>query len=126
MYPSIISSGNDITPMGHELVGNVVETGDKVKGIKPGDRVVCNPLTHCSSTGFKECPSCRNKNFQHCYSLTGIGDGSKLEEAIKSKGKLGGFGGGGFSEYMVGFEGQFYKVLQHPSYRNRREAAEDS
>jgi 2-desacetyl-2-hydroxyethyl bacteriochlorophyllide A dehydrogenase len=33
------------TPLGHEPAGEVVEVGDRVEGIRPGDHVVINPIT---------------------------------------------------------------------------------
>jgi 2-desacetyl-2-hydroxyethyl bacteriochlorophyllide A dehydrogenase len=33
------------TPLGHEPAGEVIEVGDRVEGIKPGDHVVINPIT---------------------------------------------------------------------------------
>jgi 2-desacetyl-2-hydroxyethyl bacteriochlorophyllide A dehydrogenase len=33
------------TPLGHEPEGEVIEVGDRVEGIKPGDHVVINPIT---------------------------------------------------------------------------------
>jgi len=34
------------TPLGHEPAGEVVEVGDRVEGIRPGDHVVINPMAH--------------------------------------------------------------------------------
>ena len=33
--------------MGHELAGIVVETGEDAAGLKPGDRVVMDPVISC-------------------------------------------------------------------------------
>jgi 2-desacetyl-2-hydroxyethyl bacteriochlorophyllide A dehydrogenase len=33
------------TPLGHEPAGEVIEVGERVEGIKPGDHVVINPIT---------------------------------------------------------------------------------
>jgi threonine dehydrogenase-like Zn-dependent dehydrogenase len=33
------------TPLGHEPAGEVMEVGDRVEGVKPGDHVVINPIT---------------------------------------------------------------------------------
>jgi threonine dehydrogenase-like Zn-dependent dehydrogenase len=41
------------TVMGHEFLGEVVETGDGVHGLEPGDRVVSPFTTSCGA-----CPSC--------------------------------------------------------------------
>src|SRR5437764_6137147 len=36
----------DATPLGHEPAGEVVEAGNRVEGIRPGDHVVINPMAH--------------------------------------------------------------------------------
>jgi threonine dehydrogenase-like Zn-dependent dehydrogenase len=103
------SSENPIS-MGHETIGTVMETGTAVTNIKPGDRVVYNPIGRCSVYGFDPCPSCRIGNYQHCFCLVGIGDGSDLEQKYGGREKFRGYGTGGFGEYLVGMERQFYKL----------------
>jgi len=56
------------------------------------------------------CPSCRRGNLSGCQCLVGLGDGTELEEHYGGHGRFGGFGGGGFCEYSVGFEKQYFKV----------------
>ncbi len=73
--------------MGHELSGEVVEVGADVKDLKPGDRVVLDPVFACG-----ECPTCK-KGYQNvcanvkCY-------GVQME--------------GGFKEYIVEDQKHFY------------------
>ena len=40
------------TVLGHEFVGQVVETGPGVKNISPGDRVAANCITFCGQCWF--------------------------------------------------------------------------
>ena len=47
--------------MGHEFVGEVVETGDAVKGIAVGDRVTASPLQPCN-----ECARCAEGRYNLC------------------------------------------------------------
>jgi threonine dehydrogenase-like Zn-dependent dehydrogenase len=113
LYASIMASPVNPIPMGHEAIGTVAEVGPAVRGLRPGDRVVYNPVARCSFYGFKPCPSCRNGNYQHCFCLLGIGDGTDLEREYGGRRKFGGFGGGGFSEYLLGFKQQFHRVPDH-------------
>src|SRR6185369_6387397 len=47
--------------LGHEFMGNVVETGPQVKKIKVGDRVVVPFTISCG-----QCIHCRRKQFAAC------------------------------------------------------------
>jgi threonine dehydrogenase-like Zn-dependent dehydrogenase len=80
LYASIMASPVNPMPMGHEAIGVVEEVGPAVRGLRAGDRVAYNPVTRCEFYGFKPCPSCREGNYQHCFCLLGVGDGSELEE----------------------------------------------
>ncbi len=52
--------------MGHEAVGEVVEAGDGVTTLKPGDRVVVNPTFYCGL-----CDWCRRGALNFCLNKTG-------------------------------------------------------
>lgn len=67
--------------MGHEFSGEVVEVGSEVTNLKPGDRVVVEPMDVCG-----KCPACLSGHYNLCTSLGFHG--------------LAG-GGGGFSEYTT-------------------------
>jgi threonine dehydrogenase-like Zn-dependent dehydrogenase len=52
--------------MGHEAVGEVVETGSGVTTLKPGDRVIVNPTLYCGL-----CDPCRDGVLNFCENKTG-------------------------------------------------------
>ncbi|HDP80711.1 MAG TPA: hypothetical protein ENN21_07705 [Spirochaetes bacterium] len=58
--------------MGHELVGEITETGSGVKDLKPGDRVVLQKYLPCCS--MKEidppCAPCREGNYTLCENFS--------------------------------------------------------
>ena len=69
--------------MGHEFSGEVVEVGPGVTNVKPGDRVVVEPLVIDDT-----CPSCKDGRTNQCvnlgfHGLAGKGGGSKREDAIR-------------------------------------------
>lgn len=85
--------------LGHELVGEVVETGSEVAEVEAGDRVVmridwpsCFQLEHTPP-----CPQCAQGNYMLCEHL-GLGD-LPLRDV-----------GGGFSPYMVMHRTQPFRV----------------
>lgn len=47
--------------IGHELSGEVVETGSDVHNFKVGDRVIVEPIIYCG-----ECEACRKGNYSQC------------------------------------------------------------
>jgi len=65
---------------GHEFVGRVVEVGEAVTSLKPGDRVVLDPNVFCG-----ECFQCKKGNFNMCENVYVLG----ITE------------NGGFAEYTV-------------------------
>lgn len=67
--------------MGHEFSGEVAEVGAGVTNVKPGDRVVVEPILACG-----KCPACLEGKYNLCSSLGFHG--------------LAG-GGGGFAEYTT-------------------------
>lgn len=90
-------SGN-VAPvvLGHEFSGEVVEVGEGVSKLKPGDRVAVEPIVACG-----KCPACREGKYNLCSSLGFHGlCGS----------------GGGFAEYTV-FPAEFvHKIPDSMSY----------
>ncbi|MFI8007251.1 alcohol dehydrogenase catalytic domain-containing protein [Streptomyces sp. NPDC086010] len=49
------------TVLGHEAVGEVVETGNDVRSVRPGDRVLVSCITPCG-----RCRFCRENRFGQC------------------------------------------------------------
>ncbi|KXH76614.1 MAG: hypothetical protein AM326_02485 [Candidatus Thorarchaeota archaeon SMTZ-45] len=97
-------------PMEHEVVGEITQIGEDVESLEIGDRVVHSPVAYCEAYGFEPCPSCQHGHHESCYAIVEVGDGSNLEESYGGRGRFGGFSGGGFSEYFVGFAKQFTNV----------------
>jgi len=85
--------------LGHELVGEVVETGDEVDDLQPGDRV-CLRIDWPSCYQMEidpMCPQCQRGEYMLCQN-----HGSR-ELPLKNV-------GGGFSPYMVMHRTQPFKV----------------
>jgi len=87
--------------LGHELIGEVVETGSEVDSVKTGDRVAmridwpsCNQLEISPP-----CEQCKNGNYMLCENL---GLKNLPEQNI----------GGGFSPYMVMHNSQPFVIPQ--------------
>jgi 2-desacetyl-2-hydroxyethyl bacteriochlorophyllide A dehydrogenase len=53
---------------GHEIVGTIVEVGERVSALSPGTRVAFDPNVPCF-----ECHFCRRLRFNHCLNWQGIG-----------------------------------------------------
>jgi L-iditol 2-dehydrogenase len=78
--------GNQIVdfpfPIGHECSGTVIEVGDQVTRVKPGDHIAIDPAISCFA-----CEQCRKGNRHMCASLRFMGcpgqaDGCLCEEAV--------------------------------------------
>ncbi len=68
--------GSDYLIIGHESLGEVVETGAEVKNLKVGDLVVTSVRRPCS---HPECVACRNGRQDFCYT------GDFTERGIKQQ-----------------------------------------
>lgn len=51
--------------IGHELSGRVLETGEEVSEVRPGDRVVVEPVITCG-----RCPFCRKGEYHLCSHIS--------------------------------------------------------
>lgn len=51
--------------LGHELAGEVISVGSRVKSVRTGDRVTVEPVIACG-----ECPPCRNGVYGYCDNLS--------------------------------------------------------
>lgn len=88
----------EVTPPtipGHEFSGIVVETGEAVFSVRPGDRVCVDPNCYCGKCGF-----CRQGVPHFCEHM--IGYGTTVN--------------GGFAEYCAVRESQVYRLGDHTSF----------
>ncbi|MHC4561371.1 MAG: zinc-dependent alcohol dehydrogenase [Planctomycetota bacterium] len=83
--------------LGHEVAGEVVETGPAVKALKVGDGVALQPTIFCG-----ECPSCGKGNWHLCPNRRFVGLDTD----------------GGFAELMVVPEVNLIPVPQSVSFRH--------
>ncbi|MFB8181917.1 alcohol dehydrogenase catalytic domain-containing protein [Streptomyces sp. NPDC055966] len=65
--------------LGHEAVGEVVEVGDEVRRLRPGDQVIVSSVSSCD-----RCPECRDARFGQCrggggWILGSLIDGTQAE-----------------------------------------------
>lgn len=90
---------------GHEIFGEVTQTGSRVDTCAAGDRVTVNPGLPCSARGISpECPACAAGRPGSC---------EKYAEGGFAPGMFTGICkdiGGGFAEYMVVHKSQVYRV----------------
>lgn len=86
--------------IGHEAVGQIIEVGNAVTHIKPGQRVVVNPVLSCESRGIELCPACQRGDESLCQ--------HKTKGTIKSGLLIGACRdtGGSWSPYLVAHNSQ--------------------
>jgi L-iditol 2-dehydrogenase len=82
--------------MGHELAGEVVEVGEAVKNVKPGDRVVIETVL-----GDDDCDWCRVQQYNLCPNLYPV----RMKTVSQA-----------FAQYVAGPAKKFYKLPDHVSY----------
>lgn len=83
--------------MGHELAGEIVEVGDEVTHVKPGDRVVVETLL-----GDGTCPWCRVQQYNLCPNLYKV----RMETVSRA-----------FAEYVIAPANKLHKLPGHISYQ---------
>jgi len=81
--------------LGHELSGDVVRVGSKVKGFKPGDRVAVDPNSYCG-----KCYFCANGKRHLCENMIGLGTATD----------------GGFAEFITVPEDIVFKIADNVNY----------
>jgi L-iditol 2-dehydrogenase len=90
---------------GHEVVGTVTEAGGAVRDVRVGDRVVVEPVLHCTVRGISEqCPACRRGDYGNCTNVT-AGDISAGVQTGYCRDT-----GGGWSASLVAHEVQIHRV----------------
>lgn len=67
----------DPTPLGHEIAGEVVEIGELVTTVKPGDKVV---VEDCSMCGV--CQNCKDGRPEHCSNMVFLEDQPGMGEYL--------------------------------------------
>ena len=91
--------------LGHELVGEVIESGAGVKSVRAGDRVAANPLLCCEARAISPvCASCAAGDHGRCVNFTG----GALPAGMLI-GTTRGIGGG-WGEQFVAHESQLLKL----------------
>jgi len=81
--------------LGHELSGDVIKVGEKVKNVKIGDRVSVDPNLYCG-----KCYFCANGKKHLCEHMVGLGTAAD----------------GGFAEYVTVPEELVFPVADNVSY----------
>lgn len=82
--------------MGHELAGEIVEVGEAVQNLKPGDRVVIETLL-----GDETCEWCNVQQYNLCPHLYPV----RMETISRA-----------FAKYVIGPAKKFYKLPDHVSF----------
>jgi L-iditol 2-dehydrogenase len=82
--------------MGHEMAGEVVEVGELVTHVKPGDRVVIETVL-----GDDTCPWCKAQQYNLCPHLYDV----RMKTVSQA-----------FAQYVSGPAKKFYKLPDHVSY----------
>ncbi|MDB5131239.1 MAG: Alcohol dehydrogenase zinc-binding domain protein [Mucilaginibacter sp.] len=82
--------------MGHELAGEIVEVGEAVTNVKPGDRVVIETLL-----GDDTCDWCRVQQYNLCPNLYKV----RMETVSRA-----------FAEYVIAPSKKCYKLPGHVSF----------
>ena len=90
---------SEITYLGHETIGQVIEIGKNVTKFKVGDRVTMHKyMACCDLKGIDiPCQNCKNGNYAICENY---GEPSKINQIL----------GAGFGDYYYAPQGQLLKV----------------
>jgi threonine dehydrogenase-like Zn-dependent dehydrogenase len=95
---------------GHEVVGQVVETGPGVERVRAGDRVALSPPLHCEVRGIEaRCAECRAGHTGHCTNVTAGALSAGIQTGYCRD------TGGGWSGSLVAHELQLHRVPESMS-----------
>ncbi len=90
---------------GHELCGQIIETGKEVKDFQVGDLVVVEPMLNCTTRAISpECRGCQKGRPANCENLA---------EGAFAPGMFTGICkdiNGGFAEYLVAHQSQVFRI----------------
>ena len=92
------------TVMGHETIADVLEVGDDVTHVKPGERIAIMPLIDCHMRGLEPCRACASGDPGLCLNVA---------EGDFSPGLMLGFCkdlGGGWSEEVIMHRSQAFAI----------------
>jgi threonine dehydrogenase-like Zn-dependent dehydrogenase len=98
--------------LGHEVVGEVIETGSEVERVRTGERVALFPPLHCEVRGIAEkCAACRTGMVGHCTNVArgAIAAGIQTGYCRDT--------GGGWGESLVAHETQLFPLPEGLSDR---------
>lgn len=96
--------------LGHENTGTVAAIGAAVTDLRPGDRVVVEPLLGCRARGFTDpCPACQRGETNRCQRFTeGIIAPGIMIGACRDT-------GGSWAPFFVAHQSQVFRVPDHLS-----------
>ena len=91
--------------LGHEVVGELAEIGDRVEGYAAGDRVVIEPVLSCEIRGIRPvCYQCSEGHFANCENITRGTISSGIQTGYCHD------TGGGWSPYFLAHKTQLHRV----------------
>ena len=90
--------------LGHEVVGEVIHTGEKVSSRRVGERVLLNPWLSCVTRGLPPCEFCQQGKLAQCLNF-GAGH---IERGIHQGNSASATGG--FAEQVPGHESQWFPI----------------
>jgi threonine dehydrogenase-like Zn-dependent dehydrogenase len=90
--------------LGHEVVGEVIRTGEKVSDRRVGERVLLNPWLSCVTRGLPPCEFCQQGKLAQCLNF-GAGH---IERGIHHGNSASATGG--FAEQVPGHESQWFPI----------------
>ena len=91
--------------LGHEVVGEIAEVGEKVEGYAIGDKVIIEPTLSCDIRGIQPlCTQCKKGNFANCENITHGDISAGIQTGYCQD------TGGGWSPYFVAHKNQLHRV----------------